>query len=236
MKRCLFPWLVILLAAVSPAAGHDLWVDREAGGYTIRAGHRDGRDHGGAPETRVEPAHVMRASCHGEDGTSRRLDGADAWPLFAEGGCAAFTALLSSGYWTKTASGTKNAPKNEVDDPLKSWLSFESVKRLGRWSDAFAEPLTSDLEVVPLHDPFRVRPGEKLRLRITMDGKPAEGALVLAEGRLRGETDADGRVNVKLRAAGFQSIAASLRGPGDGVRADETVRTATLNFVTGDGE
>jgi nickel transport protein len=174
---------------------------------------------------------VLRMSCFDESGNGASRDSIGAYPIDFGGPCAASSALVSSGYWTKTPYGTKNIPKNEAESPISGWLSYESVKHLAKWSEAFAAPLTGDLEIVPLHDPFSLGEGDKLRLLVALEGKPATGAIVVYDGKPRGETDSEGHVSIKLRRSGLQTILASYRTPLESEKADEVVRTAVLSFA-----
>jgi nickel transport protein len=150
------------------------------------------------------------------------------------GGCAAIFVLTSSGYWTKTPYTTKNRPKTEVREPLASWLSYESVKRIDRWTPELADPLTTDIEIVPVNNPLELDPGDKLRLVITLEGRPVAGAVVAYDGKTRGQTGTDGRINVKIRHRGFQIVQATLRVPVESEETDEIVHTANLNFEIDD--
>lgn len=235
MKRSILIGSLVLAFVPAKAPAHELWVEASAAGITVREGHREGDDHGGAETRDIPETEVVRVGCAGDDGRAVFVDGPVTWPVFGDRECAAFSALVSSGYWTKTLDGTKNVSKDRADRPLTSWLSFESAKAIFRWSDAFTRPLTEDLEIVPLHDPTVLAPGHKLRLVVTLGGVGVPGAVVLVDGNPRGTTDAEGRVNVKLRHDGLQSIVASHRAPGDGVKADEIVRTAVLDFRIGGG-
>lgn len=114
--------------------------------------------------------------------------------------------------------------------PIKSWLSYESVKRIDGWDAKLARPLTQGLEITPLDDPLRLHEGEKVRLVVTFEGRPIEGAAVAYDGKPRGATGADGRINIRIRHAGFQIIQASLTLPSAAPEADEVVHTANLNF------
>jgi nickel transport protein len=73
-------------------------------------------------------------------------------------------------------------------------------------------------------------PGDKLRLLVMLDGKTVAGAAVSYDGRLRGITDENGRINIRIRRAGLQMIQATLSLPYPGPEADETVHTTMLNF------
>jgi nickel transport protein len=136
----------------------------------------------------------------------------------------------SSGYWTKTAWGTTNVPKTGVAGVLESWLSEETIKRIERWTAAAARPLAERLELTPLADPLALAPGDKLRLLVTLGGRPVAGVPVAYDGDVRGTTAADGTIALRIRRPGLQMIRASAEAPLADGRADTVVRAATLNF------
>jgi nickel transport protein len=173
--------------------------------------------------------HVLHASCFDDTGVPRSIE-PTITPVHFPDDCAACTALLSSGHWTKTPRGTKNLPKNEVETPLGSWVSYESVKRIDRWCDAFAAPLMAELEIVPLADPTHAHQGDKVTFLVTFRGEPLAGVPVAYAGKTRGETGVEGQVNIRLRETGMQMLRASHRIPLDSPLADEEVHTATLVF------
>jgi len=212
-----------------PAAGHDLWIEAGEAGYALYYGHRHSA-HEGLEVVEYSPDIVVRADCFDSLGAESDCSVSESYPVQTADSPAALYILTSSGYWTKTPYGTKNLPKNQVEMPVKSWLSFESAKRLGQWSEAFAAPLTDDLEIVPLNDPFCVSPGEKLTLVIMLNGSALESAIVSYDGKPRGTSGRDGKINIRIRHAGFQVIQAAYTVPMDSDEADEVVHTTNLNF------
>jgi len=228
MKRLL---LAAILVLSGQAHAHDLWLEREGPGEGIGLyyGHKYSR-HGGAKLLEYRPEWVREALCFDAAGRETALQAPAGYPYRIRGECAVACVLTSSGYWTKTPYGTENVPRAEARMPLKSWLSYESVKRIDHWSAAFAEPLTGWLEMTPLGDPASLRQGRKLRLRVTLDRQPVEGVAVSYDGKPRGLTGRDGKINIRLRHGGFQVIQASLSLPDASGRADEIVHSANLNF------
>jgi nickel transport protein len=225
-------FLATLLLATAAAQAHDLWLERAGSGYELLYGHRHS-GHAGHEIIEYRPDTVKRVACIDATGKVVSQGSAATYPARLAGDCAAAYALLSSGYWTKTPYGTKNVPKDQVDVAVSSWLSFESAKRIDRWGAALAQPLSQDLELVPLDNPLTLGDGDKLRLLVTFRGQAVAGAVVAYEGKPRGDTGPDGLVNIKIRHGGLQTIEATLRRPLDGKKADEEVHTATLSFALG---
>jgi nickel transport protein len=225
----------LLLTAVLMFSGyahaHDLWLERDVQGEGIDLyyGHKYSQN-GGAKLLEYPPEWVREALCFDAAGNETALPSAAGYPYRIQGQCAAACVLTSSGYWTKTPYGTENVRKAEARLPIKSWLSYESVKRIDGWGEALSEPLTGWLEMTPLGDPRSLRQGRKLRLRVTFDRQPVEGVVVSYDGKPRGQTGRDGEINIRLRHGGFQVIQASLSRPDASGKADEIVHAANLNF------
>jgi len=221
--------MLFLLPLTLPAAAHDLWLEQEGGGHVLLQGHRTGA-HAGAERVSYAPDFVQQALCFDERGKARPLAVAAAYPLRLAGDCAALFVAASSGYWSKTAWETKNAPKTGIPGVLKSWRSEDSVKRINRWSAMLDQPLTAGLEITPAEDPFRPGIGDKVRVRVTLGGKPRADVPVAYDGATRGATGEDGTVVLKIRHGGLQMIAASLETPLEDGKADTLIRATTLNF------
>ncbi len=210
MLRILFHFLWITTAAWA----HDIWIDANA---TVHYGHdRTGEQHG-----------AQRII--GEDEVARRLCkqgervGNEASPK-----CDALLVTLEGVYYAKTPYGTQKVPKNEAKMVLKSWQSFESVKRIN--NDAGIAPLGAGLELSLTAAPSTLHVGDKLRLLVTVDGLPKADVAVAYGDRVIGASDAQGHINVKIREAGLQHVRASYSEKGDGVLCDEIVHATALNL------
>lgn len=221
--------LVLLYLASLTALAHDLWVERDTSGLILHYGHEHS-GHGGTKKLEYRPAQVKEALCYNADGRPLMARVSSTWPVRLQAECAVSLFVFSSGYWSKTPYGTKNLSKTAAGTVIDSWLSVESVKRVDAWGEALTRPLTQGLELVPLENPLRLKPGDKLRLAVFQAGRPATGVTVAYFGQPRGVTDKDGRVNIALRRLGFQLIQASLETPLDGDLADRRVETAALQF------
>jgi len=221
--------LLLLTFLAGTAHAHDLWVERQGNLHTLQYGHeRSG--HEGAKKLEYRPEILRDAACFGSDGKAVRAETVRTYPATLKGACAASWFLTSSGYWSKTPYGTKNLPKGEAGAVIDSWLSVESVKRLDEWGPALARPLTPELEIVPQGDPLRLKTGDKLRLMVTLNGRPAAGVTVAYFGHPRGVSGPDGQVNVRLQQPGFQLIQASLESPLADGKADKLIQSTALQF------
>lgn len=219
-------WLMGLCAN---AVAHDYWLERDGNQYVLHQGHRHS-GHQGEAQVPYDIAIVQRAHCAGDGGVDERPRPA-AYPARFDGPCAALAVELNAGYWSQTLTGTVNKPKSTVSGALRGWLAYESVKRLDAWTPVVAAPLNRrGLELVPLENPLALTPGDKLRLRAMWRGQPKAGVTVAYDGQPRGTTDADGKINLRVRHGGEQIIAASFEEPAAEADADRILYGTILQF------
>lgn len=220
---------ILLLSLPMSAAAHDLWLEKEAGGYVLFQGHRHA-SHAGAKNVPYKPSAVTSATCLNTDGVSTSITPWKAHPVKFPGECAALLVSFSTGYWTKTPWETKNVPKTGITGVLKSWLSEHSVKRIDRWMSGSAKPISSGLEIVPLSDPGKVVIGDTLVVLVTDNKTPKAGVPVSYLGSTRGTTGDDGKFAIQIRRRGFQLISASIEAPLNDGKADIAIRSTALQF------
>jgi nickel transport protein len=224
------PKLLLSIVLVSaPALAHDLWIEKEGSGYVLFQGHRHSA-HSGAEIVPYEPAAVRAATCVDPSGKTRTVAFSRTYPAKLTAECETLLANFSTGYWTKTAWETKNAPKTGISGVIKSWYSEESLKYVERWGAASATPVGAGLEITPAANPLGLKTGDKLQVLVTDGGKPVSGVPVAYAGDTRGASGPDGKVAVRLRQGGVQLIEASLETPLADGKADSAVRTASLQF------
>lgn len=225
--------LCLFLTMAGSSAAHDLWIEPGDGGYVLYQGHRQSdHDHGAhghsshhhGPElVPYAEGFVQRAVCASADGTTRELTPADGYPVRFDGPCAALAVVASSGVWTKTVHGTKNAPPEGLTGVVRSWRSVDTVKRIEPGAGMADRPLTGGLELVLVNDPAGLEVGDKLRLQAVYGGRPRPGVTLAYHGDPRGVTDAEGRVNVRVRHPGLQLLSGSFEEPGEPVTVHATV-------------
>lgn len=218
----------VMLIPVTGTA-HELWLEQVPGGMVLRYGHSHS-SHDGEALISYGPDFVRAVDCVRDDGQVLGDVYSSASPLLIQRECAVLHVLTSSGFWTRTTQGLRNQPASQLSGVLRSWESMEGVKRIETWNESLTEPLSDALEICPRSDPFRLRPGDKIRLRVTLEGRPVQGATVAYDGEPRGVTDSDGTVNLRIRHGGPQSISASLERPRADGLADTTVHATALTF------
>ena len=208
---------------------HDLWIERNGSNHTLHQGHAHSA-HAGATVIPYDPGIIKNVLCLKAGGRAIPLPFTKNHPIKFTGDCTSVLASLSSGYWTKTAWETKNAPKTGINGVLKSWKSEESIKRVNLWTSASYHPLGKGLELTAISDPFKLAIGDKITVLVTDNGKPKAGVPVAYQGDTRGASGADGTVSLRIRKPGVQLITASFETPMADDKADILIRSTTLQF------
>lgn len=120
----------------------------------------------------------------------------------------------------------------------------KSLIRAGSSDGFWSERAGLLIEFVPEADPYSLRPGDALPVRLLMGGAPAAGVAVESAwlekraGRMElvGRTDEAGRIRVPLRAPGPHRLhAIVMRRCDDPARADWESFWATLTFAVSEG-
>lgn len=217
----------VCAAVLGPAQAraHDLRLERSGGGFALRAGHA-----GGGTEA-IDPSIVKEVHCAraGEPVRVLAPRAGEGGTVRVDGRCDAASALVDHGFFVVTPDGEKHLRKSEARDAVKSWRS----RQFAKWLDArapVAPPFGDALEIVPVTDLARARVGEKLTLRVLLDGRPVAGAIVSVGHERLAETSSAGEARVKVRRAGLESISATFRRPLGTPDADTEVLEASLSF------
>jgi len=224
----------LFAAAATPAFSHGAWIGERWGTLAVVYGH-------GPADEAYDPAKVKSVSALDEDGKALPVTivPADNHALLKLDGEPAVVALeFDNGYWSEDADGKwVNKPKNEVPGAKQASHSIKYsialVHAHGDLPDFPAQPL----QIVPLDNPIGLKPGERFRVRLLLDGKPLEGKEITLDYAglpefVSEKTDANGEAEVTLRNAGVNILAVSHAIPLEGnAAADKKGLTATLTFV-----
>lgn len=101
------------------------------------------------------------------------------------------------------------------------------------------KPVGQRFEIVPQANPATVKAGDKLPLRVLLDGKPLKTAEVKATfagfsdkgyKAFYGRTDTDGMIDFMPLKGGYWIVVAQHKIPQDKTRCDETTLVASLTF------
>lgn len=220
---------LIFFLIYSNSYAHELWFTDQNDTHILHYGHFTG-GHEGAQSINYPLNYVKQVLCLDQNNQVLSPLLSQQTPLQIKADCALTYVLLSSGFWTKTVEGSKNLPKDQISHPLKSWQSFESIKRIKIWHEAFVKPISETLEFIPLQNPFSLKIDEKLSLQLLHNKQPVKNAIILYMGHPRGQTDEEGKINIRLKEKGVQLIQATYRQPSDGIQADEIVHTTHFLF------
>ena len=231
--------ILFTLLVAARLSAHDLWIEpstfRPAAGDRVTAALRVGQKLQGEPLPRIPPL-IDRFVLGG------------APMLGFPGSDPAGIALIQKpglqwiGYQSNPFPVTLDAPKFEQylrDEGLDAVVAARAAKgqsaapgreRFYRCAKALLDagntnagtidaPLGFTLELVPGRNPYALRAGGELPLRLFFRGRPAANVLVVAMSKsdpdkaFRARTDAHGRVTVKIAHGGFWLIKAVVMEP-----------------------
>lgn len=225
-------WLLAIwmLGGGLPGLGaHDLWLEREQGSVVLRYGHIKSGDHD--PLSLVlEPARLREAICQTASGRTAMSFALTQGRVAARGSCDALAVSYEGGYFSKTVNGTVRLPRNQATNVLKSWISFEYVKRIDAWNAATSLPVGQRLEITPQSSIETVSVGQKITFLATANGAPVSGVVLAVHDEPKGVTDSRGLVNIRIREKGTQLFTATQVVPLKRPDADEEIHTARIQF------
>jgi nickel transport protein len=220
----------------SSVFAHDIWVEKQDGKLVVLYGHVDKNKF----ET-IEPAKIKEAKGfdkNGKDVPVKIVQDKDSLSIASVKDPAAVTLFFDGGYWVKTTDGYKNVSKREVKEYIESMHSVKYDKTLFGWNKKFSEPLGMRLEIVPTKNPFNIKKGQVLQVKVLFEGKPLEGAKInlKAYGKESATeliTNKEGMADIVIEKAGIQIITArhkiSLK---DNPDADDLSIGTALTFET----
>ncbi|WP_170959053.1 DUF4198 domain-containing protein [Magnetospirillum sp. 15-1] len=236
MKRVLVSALALLTAV--PALAHDLWLEPDAAGVRAVYGHAG--EGGGADRHRLFEVNVQAPGKPAISLLDAVRPGSETMPPLvippAAGGARVVAARYDGGFWVKTAMGSRNTNRLNVPDAQESRWSLKFAKLVLPGAQALGGAVGHRLEIVPLADPYRLKAGEPLKIRVDLDGKPLRGAAVVigtpkSEQTAKAETDGAGIAEIPS-SPGTVLLSVSRKVPGSAPQlAAEDALSATLTFA-----
>ncbi len=106
---------------------------------------------------------------------------------------------------------------------------MEIARRINAWKPR-REPLSNELEIIPVESPSSLRIGEKFTVIAYYRGKPLRDAPIYHNRRIVGSTDEEGRINLRVREKGIQLVGVTVREKDGTGKADYVLKTFYLIF------
>lgn len=232
MIRKVFPGIFFVLLLTQAAYAHHLWIEREGTVFKVLWGH--------PPETNpYDPEKLKEVKAFDNKGKEilvERKNDKDTVYLSSKSDISMIVVSFEGGYLVTTPDGKKRLTKKEaVKAGLKvidSFYSSQFAKGLFAYSNNVTKPSGLKFDIVPLKNPYTLKPNGILPVRIYFDGKPLEGATVeTGKHAEAGKTNKDGNFSVKVSDKGMQIILAKYRIPTkDNPDADYFSYTTVLTY------
>jgi nickel transport protein len=224
----LFLWL-FLWAAAFPCQAHDFWVEKKGSALQVVYGH-------GSQRLPYDPSSIKEAK--GFDPQGRQIQVGierkkDHALLVPRGQASVIALVVDDGFWCKTIMGLKKMSKREAGKRvIESYQAVDCSKAILTWGEAAGKPLGLQLEIVPLKNVFEVKGGQKLPVKVLLQGEPLPNAEVESiEHTKTARTDQNGVAEVPLSGEGLRVITTRHKIPlQDSPDADALKLTATLTF------
>ena len=197
-----FHMLIVAAAAAlaGEASAHSMWLAEKDGALQIQYGHENDLDP-------YKPERVGGIRAFAADGRELKPQVRSSGSIVSvdAGEAAMVSAAYDNKAWTKSASkGWVNLPRADVPDGSQSGLSQKFTKTYLKPARDFGKPLGQALELIPLSDPASLKTGDRLKVRVLLDGKPLAGVKVAtnmfdySDKAEKAVTDAEGAVVVTV--------------------------------------
>jgi uncharacterized GH25 family protein len=218
----------LMISQASGAYAHDFLIEKKGQELLLVYGH-------GAQAMEFEASKVAKLSAidgQGKELMIQKEPRNKALELKVSGQPAAVMAEIDNGYWSKTIYGWKELPKRKASRVVEAIRSLYVTRALLSWNGAVQEASGGTrLEIVPMADPFTMKPGDSLSVRVLGSGKPLQDIEVVGlDHAKRGITDKDGMIKVPL-TEGLNLVTVEYKEKiKDDPDADALSLTATLTF------
>ncbi|MEW6001170.1 MAG: DUF4198 domain-containing protein [Nitrospirota bacterium] len=225
--------VLMVFTFLCPVFAHDIWVEKQDGKLIILYGHVDKNKF-----ESIEPAKIKEVKGFDKNGKDMRVkieQNKDSLSISPAKEVAAIELFFDGGYWVKTTEGYKNISKREAKEYIESMHSIKYGKSLFSWNRKFVEPFGMRFEIIPLKNPFEIKKGKVLPIKVLFEGKPLEGASIKLSGYGKETTELvtnkNGTADIVIEKAGIQIITARHKIPlKDNPDADNLSLGTALTF------
>jgi len=191
-------WLCVSFLLLSGLAwGHDFWLKPGSNLAVLWYGHEE-ESAAYAPE-KVKKASALSSAGQPvsvkqsvEGGKVRLTPAAEAAQLAVE---------VDTGYWSKTPLGWQNKPRREAGTVIMTEWSLYYSKLLFKPPACLNRPFGQKLEIVPTQIA-----GQRVRVKVLLDGKPQSGLKLYANHERFGETSESGEATVDWQGLTIVSV------------------------------
>jgi ABC-type Co2+ transport system permease subunit/uncharacterized GH25 family protein len=219
---------VILLVQASVASAHDYWIEQKGEGLMLVFGHGSQR-----LDFEAEKATFLKAfDVQGKELTVHKEKKGKGLLLKISNQPALVTAVVDNGYWSKTIYGWREEPKRKASRVVEAIRQLFYTRALIGWTDEAQKPTSGhNIVIIPLQNPFTIKTGNLLSVKVLYNGTPLPNAEVNGgEHNALGKTDKEGMIKVPVvNGVNLLSIEHKEKIKND-PDADMLDETATLTF------
>ncbi len=227
-KLVVFFIAAVLLFQTSSASAHDFWIEQKGQDFMVVFGHGAQREEFDVSKVK----NVKAVDPQGKDVPFQKEKRDKGLALKMSGQPAAIIVEIDNGYWSKTIYGWKELPKRKASRVVEAIRSVFYSKTILSWSDTVQKASGgARLDIIPMKNPFDMKAGESVLLKVFLSEKPLSGAEVIGSEHAKlGTTDKDGMVKVPL-TRGFNLVTVEHKERiKDDPDADALSLAATLTF------
>lgn len=232
MIRIFISVIAFCFIILSNAFAHDFWIEKRDGKLFIVSGHDDKWD-------AYDPARIKEVKAFDGKGNILKINALrqkDISYVVHNENMGMVSVFFDNYFWVKTTDGWKNITKRDALkdglQTLESGRSFKYAKYIEKWSDSFSKPIGTKIEIIPLKNPLSIKPGEKLPVKVILDGKPLKNTSIFVQASHEevAKTSEDGVVNIEVKE-GHNIISTTTRVPlVNNPDADQLYLRASLSF------
>ncbi len=231
---CLIICIIFLL--VSASSAHHLWIEKEGEKFVIAWGHPPKKDS-------YDPAKLKEIKvfdCKGKEVKVTRIDEKDKVLISpSTKNIAMITVSYEGGYLVVTPEGKKRMTKIEAHKAglqvIDSFYSRQFAKSLFDYCKSVMNPTGMLFEIIPLKNPYSLKVGDTLPIKVLYQGKPISGAKIqVGVHKEVAKTDENGMATITLPEpiGGMQVVIANHRLPSNDPDADFISFTTVLTWET----
>lgn len=217
-----------LLIFPSSAHAHDFWIEKKGNELLLVFGH-------GVKREEFDPSklkNIKAFDLNGKEIEVNREKRAPVLLLRTDQPLFLLFAEIDNGYWSKTIYGWKNLPKRKASRVVEANRSIFYSKALLLWGEAASKPLSdSRLDLIPLSNPFELKTGSLLPIKVFYQGKPITGVEVEGGDHQKlSTTDKNGIAKIPIKK-GHYLLSVTIKEPlKNDPDADYLNITSTLTF------